>query len=170
MLLVKYLSAEFTTDAATPETKKSVSTSDASRQSRSITARIPSPPFSAIRNDMNERDTSAHDCVSNKNASSLRHDGTTIPSKNLNRLANVASTAAAARRRGADVFVFFSPTRPIAVDAVDALDAVPLASIVDVVVAPFARVDALFARPLGVAAAAASRAARASARVSSFPV
>ena len=154
MLLVKYLSAEFTTDAATPETKKSVSTDDASRQSRSITARIPSPPFSAIRNDMNERDTSAHDCVSNKNASSLRHDGTTIPSKNLNRLANVASTAAADLRLGVDFFFFFSPDPPVAVTAVDALDAVPPSSAVDVDVAPSSRFIALLSRPLGAAAAA----------------
>ena len=61
MEFVRYLSALFTTLAATPETKKSPRTKKNFFQDRSITACKPSPPFRAMRREMKDLETSIND-------------------------------------------------------------------------------------------------------------
>ena len=99
MELVRYFSAEFTTLAETPETKKSPSTKKNFFQLRSITACSPSPPFLAMRRLMKLRVTSMVLWIASSIASLLVIEGTTMRRMKARRFTKTASTAAP-RRRG----------------------------------------------------------------------
>ena len=97
MELVRYLRAEFTTLAATPETKKSPSTMKNFFHDLSMTACRPSPPLRAIRREMNDLVTSITVWMASSIASLDVIPGMTMRRIKAMRLRKVASTAATFR-------------------------------------------------------------------------
>ena len=112
MELVRYLSAEFTTLAATPETKKSPRTMKNFFHDRSITACKPSPPLRAMRSEMKDLVTSITVWMASSTDSLHVIPGMTMRRMNAMRFRKVASTAATFRLTGAAALVSASAFPP----------------------------------------------------------